>query len=538
MHKIPLIQKENRKESQLVLFSGYLIIGIFFLFWFLPEHIPSNFHGILHAFDYIFFILLSYIVWLQIIKEAFNWHLLTKMKIPIEMKPEIGKKVAFLTAFVPGCESIETLRQTLRAMKDCEYPHDTWVLDEGDDIETKKMCEDLGVKHFTRKGITKYNSCQGKFKARTKGGNYNAWFDKHGNEYDYVAQLDVDFVPSKYFLMSTLGYFEDPEVAFVGTPQIYGNQAESWIARGASEQAFPFYGNTQRGLFGDDMLLFIGANHIVRVKAFNDIGGYAGHIVEDHLTGMKFYAKHWKSVYVSEVLAIGEGPATWSAYFNQQMRWAYGLFDILFRHTPKLIGRMKWKHAVNYLFLQQHYFDGLSQVISIFLMALYFLFGFKVTEMPLWDLLLLYIPVLLAQQLIFLFFQQYYIDKKTEKGFHFRGRFLGVAVWPIYFLALICVIRGKKLNYKVTPKGIKRENVNINLFFPHFLLGSLTLFPMIIGIYFGHAAWHLIILSMINTVLMYFFVGLEVTRMIRIFVKNIYLSLNSVFRSKRYEFSE
>ena len=153
-------------------------------------------------------------------------------------------------------------------------------MDEGNDPEAKIICEKYGIKHFSRKGVEKYNTPEGPYKTKTKGGNYNAWFDQYGGLYDFVAQLDVDFVPKIDYLTKTLGYFSDPKVAFVGTPQVYGNTVDSWIARGAAEQAYNFYGSMQKGLFGSDMTLFIGANHVLREAAHNDIEGYSGHMLK------------------------------------------------------------------------------------------------------------------------------------------------------------------------------------------------------------------------------------------------------------------
>jgi len=78
-------------------------------------------------------------------------------------------------------------------------------------------------------------------------------YDSFGNSYDIVAQIDTDFVPKPSFLLKTLGYFKNPQVAFVGTPQIYSNDSSSFIARGAAEQTYTFYGPILRGLYGMDM---------------------------------------------------------------------------------------------------------------------------------------------------------------------------------------------------------------------------------------------------------------------------------------------
>lgn len=498
---------QQRVTYDVMRYAGLLMAALFGIWWFTPDHIAHNFGGWQHVFDYGLFILLSYVVWQQITSEILNWMIAKDIMHPRSMRPRKGMRVAFLTAFVPGKEPYDMLENTLKHMVGVKYPHDTWLLDEGNDRIAKDICKRLGVRHFSRKNIAKYNMEDGRFKAKTKGGNHNAWHDKHGEKYDIVAQIDVDFVPARDFLTKTLGYFNDPEVAFVGTPQVYGNTDESWIAEGAAQQAYYFYGATQKGLFGKDMQLFIGANHIVRVAALNDIGGYPGHIVEDHLAGMHFYAKRWKSAYVPQKLAIGEGPATWEAYFSQQMRWAYGLIDILLKHSPKVLPKMKRRHALNYYFLQQHYFYGLGQVIGIALMSLFYFAGIRTTNMDLAPLLILYLPLQIWQLVIFLWLQQFNVDPKHESGLLLKGRLLTIAAWPIYFLAFLSVITRKRLTYAVTPKGShQRDYASLSVFLPHVVLGTITGVDCLIALHAPSQAPFLFFWAILNTLLMYSFV--------------------------------
>ncbi len=67
------------------------------------------------------------------------------------------------------------LEKTLTAMKNADYPHDTWVLDEGNEAEVKVLCEKLGVNHFSRKQYPYYNQKGGMFRRKTKAGNLNSW---------------------------------------------------------------------------------------------------------------------------------------------------------------------------------------------------------------------------------------------------------------------------------------------------------------------------------------------------------------------------
>jgi cellulose synthase (UDP-forming) len=370
------------------------------------------------------------------------------------------------------------------------YEHDTWVLDEGNDPDVKKLCQELGVKHFTRKDIEHYNTDDGKFKARTKGGNHNSWYDSIGHTYDFVAQIDTDFVPRKDFLVKTLGYFKDEKVAFVGTPQIYGNTEESMIARGAAEQTYSFYGPLLRGFFGMGMTMLIGANHVIRTKALKDIDFYNAHLTEDLLTGMELHSRGWKSAYVHEALAIGEGPATWSSYFSQQMRWAFGCMHILFRHSPRLFRQMSWRQKIYYFFLQQHYFSGLAMVFGITGLAAYFIFNVRFADVDLRMFLSYYLPTLFVLGFLALYLQRFNIRPSMERGLMWAGRVIGIASWPVFFMALVGLARGKRMTYKVTPKGDSTyagENAQ-RLFRTHFLFGMTAAVSIVYGYAYGRVA--------------------------------------------------
>jgi hypothetical protein len=53
--------------------------------------------------------------------------------VPCTMPAASGWRIAAAVTFVPDAESVEMLEETVRAVIAIEYPHDTWVLDEGDD---------------------------------------------------------------------------------------------------------------------------------------------------------------------------------------------------------------------------------------------------------------------------------------------------------------------------------------------------------------------------------------------------------------------
>src|SRR6185369_6591294 len=105
---------------------------------------------------------------------------------PIPVDPPIGLRVAILTTIVPTKEPIEIVERTLRKMQHIAYAGsvDVWILDEGDDIEVRRMAARLGVRHFSRKGRPEYNQVSGPYRAKSKAGNHNAWRAEHEHRYD------------------------------------------------------------------------------------------------------------------------------------------------------------------------------------------------------------------------------------------------------------------------------------------------------------------------------------------------------------------
>jgi cellulose synthase/poly-beta-1,6-N-acetylglucosamine synthase-like glycosyltransferase len=432
------------------------------------------------------------------------WAIVSHIKGTSSATPLPGLKVALITTFVPGSESVELLHKTLPAMRKVAYAHDTWLLDEGNDPEVQRLCNYYGVYHFSRNGKDHYNTHDGKFAKKTKGGNHNSWYDMVGNNYDIVAQMDTDFIPSVNFLTKTLGYFRDPKVAFVGTPQIYGNTNDSLIALGAAQQTYSFYGPLLRGMAGMNTAMLIGANHVIRVSALRSVDHYSAHITEDLLTGMKLHARGWKSVYVPEALAIGEGPITWKAYFAQQKRWAYGCMHILFNHSLSLFKAMSLRRIIYYFIIQQHYFGGIATFLSILCLVAYFAFGLQSTNVDLTNFLTLYVPVLVIIAFVNRWIQKFNIRPNKERGIMWAGMYIGIVAWPIYLTAFFALFKTKKLVYKVTPKGkkAKPQNLPVKLFLPHFALGFIALGCLVSAAYTGRDSAVMLFWAIVASVLL------------------------------------
>jgi cellulose synthase (UDP-forming) len=386
---------------------------------------------------------------------------------------------------------------TLGAMKRIRHDGvmDVWLLDEGNDPDVRRLCEEIGVKHFSRKGIERWNQPTGEFKSRTKHGNHNSWREHRAADYDVVAQMDPDHVPFPHFLERTLGYFSDPDTGFVVAPQVYGNMVASFVARGSAQTSYMFHAVTQRGgnKFGAPIL--IGTNHLYRPSTFAVIGGYQDSIIEDHLTAMVIYANknpetgnHWKGVYTPDVLAVGEGPTTYSDWFSQQKRWAYGIWEVIRQHSFTVIPQMPLRsQRISFATLQTHYpFTGLAWLAGIFLFSLYLFGGVSVTQLP----VLVWSGLFAANTLLgFALFQmmaRFNLAEHERKSWNLTGMALDLITGPVFCAAALAQLAGRPLVYVVTAKGTASTGDTWRTFRPHLLWTAISVAGIGVGLALGH----------------------------------------------------
>jgi cellulose synthase (UDP-forming) len=438
-------------------------------------------------------VLMILIELVRIAQTATLWVFAHMAHDPIPMKPLHGLRVAVHTTIVPGKEPFDLVSETLLAMKAIRYDGgtiDVWLLDEGNDPSIKAWCESNGVFHFSRKGQEKWNTDKGKFKKKTKHGNLNSFHDAHAHKYDIVAQMDPDHIPNPQFVERTLGYFADPNVGFVVAPQVYGNIKESFIARASAFQAYVFHGIIQRGGNGLRAPLLIGTNHLVRVEALRDVDGYADNIIEDHLTSMAMFAKknirnvYWKGVYTPDILSIGEGPTSFTDYFNQQKRWAYGIWVIAGFHSPRMFGGMRPAQRAAFTMLQLFYPSvAISWVLSVVLSTLFVTNLVQGRSTNEW---LLFWGISMFSGLGFFFWlRKFNLVRHERTDWGFAGMTLLLMCIPVYVGAGFQALLRKPLTYAVTAKGDLASPDNLRTFVPHLVwtavIASILAFSLVVS---------------------------------------------------------
>jgi cellulose synthase (UDP-forming) len=248
-------------------------------------------------------------------------------------------------------EGPEILVPTIAAAMAMEPAHDTWVLDDGQRPEIEELARSLGARYLARPTHE-----------HAKAGNLNHALGVIDAE--ILAVLDADHVAAPEFLAATLGYFSDPRVALVQTPQDFYNVTSfehgSGIAYGEPfhEQTL-FYRLLQPGKNRWNAAFWCGTNALVRTAALRDVGGAATDtITEDIHTTIRFHRRGWKTVYHNEVLARGLAADDAAQYQLQRNRWGTGAMQVLRVENPLLVPGLTLGQRLGYAATLLGWFDS------------------------------------------------------------------------------------------------------------------------------------------------------------------------------------
>lgn len=406
---------------------------------------------------------------------AGRWVLLPCMRRPHAPEPTRPWRVAVATTFVPDSEPFDMLEATVRALVALERPHDTWVLDEGDDMRVRALCERLGALHYSRKGRGHRGP---EFAPHTKWGNYNAWLADVGYErYDLLTAVDPDHVLEPGFLDHVLGFFEDQEIAYVQAAQAYANQGASLVARGAAEETYGYYSTVQMACHGLGYPVVVGSHNTHRIEALREVGGFAAHEADDLLLTLHYRAAGWRGVYVPRIVGRGRTPEDWNAYLGQQRRWARSVLDLKIRRFAQPSRALSLQtRAIGALHGLSYVKVGIAMPLLLVVLAALLVGGSipPLIDRPPFAALGVLAAVMLACEL---FRQRFYLDRR-ERGLKWRVLLLGYAKWPFLATAWLDACLGRCPRYVVTPKGVAQGNGALR---PHLAVVALLAIAWLMG---------------------------------------------------------
>jgi cellulose synthase (UDP-forming) len=418
----------------LLLFLGLQSVVYFALWWYRLAHIA---HGPLFA-------LLSFAVWYGIFRIFVGWYNYFHIQHPEHRPAPSGLRVAVFTTSSPG-EPYEMFVRTLGALREVSYPHTTYLLDDTGDSRFAELAKQTGAVHLELIGYP-----------GAKAGKINEALKRTDEE--LILVLDPDHIPFPNFFDRVLGHFDDPEVGFVQVCQAYYNSQASFTARAAAEQTYSFYGPIMQGMHGTGTAVAIGANCTFRRTALESIGGHGIGLAEDLVTSIRLHAAGWKSVYVPEIVARGLVPEDLDSFYKQQLKWARGVYDVLFREYPRHFRRLTTHQKVSYFMIGSYYLGGLTTLIYVLIPLIWLWTGRQPAAMALIEWLQHALPVGLFGVATYLFAQRWLCDPANERGLHWRGMLLKIGAWNIYLRGLWLILTGRTVPYIPTAKERRLGN--------------------------------------------------------------------------------
>lgn len=352
-----------------------------------------------------------------------------------------------LALFIPTYdESVEVLLPVISAALAIEPAHETFVLDDGNRPEIEHLAAGLGAEYLAREQNT-----------HAKAGNLNNALGH--TDADVIGVVDADHVVSKDFFRNTLGYFDDPQVAVVQTPQDFYNvdsfehQDRGDERKRFNEQAV-FYRlilpakNRWEGVF------WCGTGAIVRASALRAVGGVAVETVtEDIHTSIRLQKRGWKIISHNEVLAHGLAASTADQYMLQRRRWARGAMQVL--RSEKLLRSRELSIAqrLAYGATLFAWFDSLRSLLYVLLPIAVLATG----SLPITVSLLVFAPMFLGA-----FFIQHAALRVLARGYYppWLSLVFETLRMPAVIPALGEILKSTKTRFKVTPKGRVADSRN------------------------------------------------------------------------------
>jgi len=333
------------------------------------------------------------------------------------------------------------LRRTVIGCQAMDYgPKTIYLLDDTRRPEVQALAEELGCEYRTRPD-----------NRHAKAGNLNHAIAHTQGE--FIVVFDADFIPTKNFLTRTLGFFQDPQVALLQTPQSFYNPDPIARNLGLENTLTPdeevFYRQIQPIRDGVGGVICAGTSFVVRRSALTATGCFVTEsLSEDYFTGIRLAASGYRVLYLNEKLSAGLAAENIAVQTLQRTRWAQGTLQAFFIKTNPLTiaGLNPWQRLAHLEGLL-HWLTSPARVALLLI--------------PLAYAFLDVIPVRATGTEVLYFFVPFYLVQLTTFSW-LNSRSRSALLSDIYSLVLafplaLTVIKvmfnpfGK--GFKVTPKG-------------------------------------------------------------------------------------
>lgn len=280
------------------------------------------------------------------------------------------EKVTFSRYYLPrvafhyACfnEPPEIVYDALSRFKELDYPKDRYLVMVCDDSTDEKLRRP--VEEFCREnGFTYIHRTD---RRGFKAGALNNALKLTPADVEVISVIDADYHVEPEYLRETVGYFIDPKLGFLQTPQDYRNVHQSFLTRQYYCADGFFYRAIMPSRNEANAISFCGTMGMVRRQALESVGGWAeDHVTEDAELSVRLLDGGWRSLYIPKTFGKGLIPPTYDAYKKQHHRWAFGGVKVLKAHAGKFLGKsgMTGRQRFDFFVSCLQWFDGVYTVV-------------------------------------------------------------------------------------------------------------------------------------------------------------------------------
>jgi cellulose synthase/poly-beta-1,6-N-acetylglucosamine synthase-like glycosyltransferase len=286
-----------------------------------------------------------------------------RIYLPVHRPADLGART--VDCLVPTHnEAVSVIEPTVLAALRIRGIRNVLVLGNIERPEVRTMAARLGVAYHAR------NS-----NANGKAGNLNNGLTQ--TDAEFVLTMDADHIALPRLLERTLGYFDDPTVAVVQTPQSFHNTNSLLFRRAHGKddgwsESHVFYKTILPAKNRCNASFYVGTSAVLRRAALDDVGGFAtGTVTEDIHTSVRLHARGWRTVFVPEPLAFGLEAQSLKEFYAQRRRWAVGALTLLLRtpDSPLRSRGLTPAQRLSYLESTMVHIGGLQRLIHFLLPA-------------------------------------------------------------------------------------------------------------------------------------------------------------------------
>ena len=417
--------------------------------------------------------------WLLWLAEAygllvFGMHAFMTWRLVYPTAPQAKFKYTVDVLIPTYNEPIDVLSATLAGCAAISYPHQTYVLDDGDRPEVKRLASDFRCVYIARPTHE-----------AAKAGNLNYAIRRTNAE--LIVTLDADHIPLPDFLDEIIGFFNDPKVAVVQGPQLFYN-VDSFEHEGPDwhEQKL-FFHVILPGKNRTDSAFWCGSPAVLRRSAIESIGGVAEETVtEDLHTSIRLAEHGFRVVYIDHPMAVGLAPATVHDFLVQRFRWAQGAMQTFRKDNPLFARGLKWRQRLSFFASMETYFDSIQKLTLLLIPIAVLMTGALPISTLTWPFWLRFTPYMIL----------------TFSALWLLGRGL-YNIWDVlrydsikmftFIAALPTLVTGRARPFQVTSKVAGDDNRSPfqKLVTPHWIVMGLSFAAIIVGaVNLVHPLWY------------------------------------------------